>query len=112
MDIGRIQPASALGTGVDHATTQPVSREDAARERQMIQAVKALNGTELFGQDSELTFVFDRHTRRALVRVVDRRTREVKMQIPPERVLRMAQEANSEGYSSENVPKLVSGIRG
>ena len=93
MDTGRVQPAGAgLGMGVDHLTYQPGAKEPPAAQRQLIQAVKALNGTELFGQDSELTFVFDRQTRKALVRVVKKDTREVLLQIPPESVLRMAEE--------------------
>jgi uncharacterized FlaG/YvyC family protein len=94
MDIGRVQPSGSglEGHGVQHGTTQPESREDAAARRHLIQAVKAVNGTELFGRDSELTFVFDRHTHKALVRVIDKRTKEVIMQIPAERVLQMARE--------------------
>jgi uncharacterized FlaG/YvyC family protein len=94
MDIGRVQPAGAgpADTGVSHVVTQPLSREEAASQRQLIQAVKAVNGSELFGQNSELTFVFDRHTRKALVRIINKETREVVMQIPPERVIRMAEE--------------------
>lgn len=94
MDIGRVQPAgtgfqdTAIATGVN----QPGSNESASSQRQLIQAVKAVNGAELFGQDSELTFVFDRQTHKALVRVVDKKTREVVMQIPPESVLKMAEE--------------------
>jgi uncharacterized FlaG/YvyC family protein len=94
MDIGRVQPA---GTGFSDTVAtpgigQPGPNETAASQRQLIQAVKAVNGAELFGQDSELTFVFDRQTHKALVRVVNKRTREVMMQIPPESVLKMAQE--------------------
>jgi uncharacterized FlaG/YvyC family protein len=93
MDIGRVQPAA---TGIDtssvaHGVTQP-GNETAASQRQLIQAVKAVNGAELFGQDSELTFVFDRQAHKMLVRVLNKRTREVVMQIPAEDVLRMAQE--------------------
>lgn len=102
MDIGRVQPAgmSLGGVGFDHATTQNDATPDASAQRQLIQAVKAVNGAELFGQDSELTFVFDRQTHRALVRVIDKRTREVVMQIPPERVIRMAEE---QGHASAGV---------
>jgi uncharacterized FlaG/YvyC family protein len=96
MDIGRVQPAGAgAGTGVDHLTYQPGLLTPKPEQRELIQAVKALNGSELFGQDSELTFVFDRNTRKALVRVVDKNTRELIMQLPPESVLKMAQERTS-----------------
>lgn len=94
MDIGRVQPAgTGFGhTGVNQVTSQPGPNEITGSQRQLIQAVKAVNGAELFGYDSELTFVFDRQTHRALVRVVNRDTRELIMQIPAESVLRMAQE--------------------
>jgi len=61
-------------------------------DRELIQAVKALNRTEVFGYNNELTFVLDRETHRPLVRIVDRETREVIRQIPPEYALRMAEE--------------------
>ncbi len=58
----------------------------------MIQAVRAVNAAELFGQENELSFAFDRGSQRAVVRIVDRKTREVVQQIPTEQVLRMAEE--------------------
>jgi uncharacterized FlaG/YvyC family protein len=61
-------------------------------QRTLIKAVKAVNATEMFGQDNELTFFLDRNSRRAVVRIVNKKTREVVQQIPPEYVLRMAEE--------------------
>lgn len=72
------------------ATAQPVAEEQKVESRNLIKAVKALNATELFGQNNELTFMLDRETRRPLVRIVDRVTREVIRQIPAEHALRMA----------------------
>jgi flagellar protein FlaG len=60
--------------------------------RALIQAVRAVNGAELYGQQNELSFAFDRATQRAVVRIVDKKTREVVQQIPTEQVLRMAEE--------------------
>lgn len=93
MDIGRVQPAGA-GLGLadaDHRGNQPGAIQTSASQRQLIQAVKALKGAELFGADRELTFVFDRQTRRTVVRIIDKRTHEVVMQLPAERVLQMAE---------------------
>lgn len=61
-----------------------------SQRRELIKAVKALNQTELFGENNELTFVLDRNTHRPLMRLVDRKTREVIRQIPAESVLRQA----------------------
>lgn len=74
------------------AVSAPLSPEELIGQRALIQAVKALSSAELFGQNSELTFVLDRETRRPLVRLIDRTTNEVICQIPPEYLLRMAQD--------------------
>jgi len=68
-----------------------------AKDRELIQAVKALNRSEMFGGDSELTFILDRETRRPVVRIVDRETREVIRQIPPEYALRLADDLKAVG---------------
>jgi len=76
------------------AIVPAVPADQAVQNRQVVQAVKALNGSEMFGQDNELLFVPDRQTQRMVVRVVNRKTGEVLSQIPPEYVLRLAQGAN------------------
>jgi flagellar protein FlaG len=74
------------------AHTAPVPVDHAAQNREVVQAVKALNGTEMFGQDNQLQFQKDQRTGRMVVRVVNRKTNEVISQIPPEYVLRLAQD--------------------
>ena len=68
--------------------------EQLAQNRQLIQAVHAVNAGELFGQDSELTFAFDRRTQRPVMRLVSRKTKEVIRQVPAEQVLRLAELAS------------------
>ncbi len=92
MEIGSVQSSQPATTA-----PQPQAQELKAEDREIIKAVKALNATELFGQNSELTFVMDRDTRRPLVRIVDRETREVIRQIPPEYALRMAEDFKLRG---------------
>ena len=48
---------------------------------------------EQFGQDNELTYLFDRETHRPVFRVVNRKTRKVTGQIAPERVLEIARDS-------------------
>ena len=69
-----------------------IPAEQAAQNREVIQAVKAINNAEMFGQDRELTFQRDTITNRMVVRVVDRKTKEVVSQVPPEYVLRLAED--------------------
>jgi uncharacterized FlaG/YvyC family protein len=63
-----------------------------AENREIVQAVKALNGAEMFGHDNQLMFQRDSHTQRMVIRMVNRRTNEVVTQIPSEYVLRMAED--------------------
>jgi len=71
--------------------------DQASESRDVVQAVKALNGTEMFGSDNELMFQRDRGTNRMVIRLVNRKTEEVVSQIPPEYVLRLAQDVKSSG---------------
>jgi flagellar protein FlaG len=59
---------------------------------EMIQAVHAINESAMFGDEYELTFSMDRGSRRTLLQLVNRETREVVRQLPPEYVLRAARE--------------------
>jgi flagellar protein FlaG len=90
MEVSAIQSQSAA------ATVAPIpTPEKAAEQRQLIRAVKAVNETDLFGSNRELSFLVDRETKRPVIRLVDRTTKEVIRQIPAEYVLRMAQEVKS-----------------
>ena len=88
MEIAPLQrPGPALA-----APTAPADAQKAAENREVVQAVKAINAAEMFGSDNELTFLMDRMTQRPVIRLVDRETKDVIRQIPPEYVLRMAQD--------------------
>lgn len=81
---------SASAAPASQALLQSVS----ANQRALLQAVKAVNTAQLFGQDKELTFIKDRVTQKPAVRIVDKETGEVVAQIPAENVLLMAEEVN------------------
>jgi flagellar protein FlaG len=91
-----ITPLHRTGQALPPAPA-PVPAEKLAENREIIQAVKALNGAELFGQNSELTFLLDRETQRPVIRLVDRKTKDVIRQIPPEYMLRMAKDIGRGG---------------
>ena len=74
------------------APVEGVHADQAAENRDLIRAVKALNGSEMFGEENELTFQRDPSTQRMVVRIVNRNTREVVSQIPPEYVLRLVED--------------------
>jgi flagellar protein FlaG len=88
MDVNTVNPgAHALS-----APVQAIPAEQAAAHRDVVQAVKALNATEMFGQGNELTFQMDTQTKRMVIRVVNRQTKEVVSQVPPEYVLRLSED--------------------
>jgi uncharacterized FlaG/YvyC family protein len=67
-----------------------VSVQEAAQRRQLLQAANSVNESGVLGQN-QLEFLLDRQTHQAVIRVVDRATKEVISQIPPEYVLELAQ---------------------
>jgi uncharacterized FlaG/YvyC family protein len=74
------------------APVETVPADQVAENREVVRAVKALNGSEMFGEENELMFQRDQATKRMVVRIVNRTTKEVVSQIPPEYVLRLAED--------------------
>jgi len=100
MDISSVNNLAA-SAGVPSGPTplQPLS----ADQRTLIHAVKAVNAADLFGPENELSYTLDRNARQVVVRIVNRQTHEVVDQLPPESVLRMAEEMEGrENSTSEN----------
>ena len=60
--------------------------------RQIVTAVRGLNKSEMLGQERQLAFLRDPETQRPVIQILDRNTGDVIDQIPPETVLRLAQE--------------------
>ena len=72
------------------AEATAIPTDQASQNRQVVQAVKALNKSEMFGEDNDLVFQRDQDTQRMVVKVINRTTKDVVSQIPPEYVLRLA----------------------
>ncbi len=92
MDILGIQAVerTSAETGAA-ASTLRLTTEQKAEQQELVRAVRAVNASGLMGADQELTFSMDREARKMVVRVIDRKTHEVLLQIPNEQVLRMAE---------------------
>jgi flagellar protein FlaG len=88
MNISSITNNPAIAHAPDPVSNPAISQDN----RNLVQAVKAVNGAELFGQSNELSYILDRNTHRTVVRIVNKDTREVVAQIPSETVLRLAEE--------------------
>jgi len=96
MEISSVSPTVAKP--VDTAALTVRSAESRAQTRELIQAVRQANESQIAGQNSELVVSVDRRTGRLLVRIVDKESREVIQQIPAEHVLRMVREWNERRY--------------
>ena len=88
MDITAVNRALAV---VAEAPTIPGAKA-AAENRPIIQAVKALNKIEMFGQDNQLIFQRDPESKRMVIQVINKTTHEVVTQIPAEYLLRLAED--------------------
>jgi uncharacterized FlaG/YvyC family protein len=90
---------TAMSRGVPdmHAPTPVANPDQAAENRQVVKAVKAVNGAEMFGEENELRFARDSVTNKMVMRVVNRETSEVISQVPEEYVLRLAEDIKRSG---------------
>jgi uncharacterized FlaG/YvyC family protein len=91
MSIGQVRPDDLKLNTVQ--SVEPLLRQPEKKE--VIEAVRAVNKAELFGQENELTYAFDRQSRKLVVRIVNKETHELVRQIPDEYVQRLASELNS-----------------
>jgi flagellar protein FlaG len=73
-------------------TLTPVERQE---QRQLIQAVRAVGESQMFGPSNELTLSMDPKTKKPIIRLVDRETKEVIRQMPPEYLLRLAEDTKA-----------------
>ena len=81
------------------STSTQVPPEQAANNRNLIQAVKAVNEAGTLGDNNEITFQMDRNSRLPVIQIIDRSTKQVVEQIPPEYILQLA-ETLGKGVSS------------
>jgi uncharacterized FlaG/YvyC family protein len=68
-----------------------VPPQEVAQRRQLVQAAKSINVSGVLGQN-QLVFSVDPSTHRMVMRVENRDTHEVVLQVPPEYVMRLAQD--------------------
>ena len=87
MEIG---PVNSLKPAPPIDPIQAASQQPPALLKEVATAVRALNQSGLYGQDTELQFARDPGTKAMIIKVVQQQTGEVIEQIPPEEVLRAA----------------------
>ena len=87
MDITAVNRGLPASVGAVSDIPVPKAQE----HRDIVRAVRALNQTETCGQDNHLTFHRDQYSRQMVLRVVNRKTGDVVLQVPSEDVLRMAE---------------------
>ena len=86
MELYAIRPVGPITPTADAQLTPQQRTERTA----LVQAKKAVNEVQAFGPTSEVTFSLDRVTHKPVLQIVDRQTREVLSQLPPEYLLRVA----------------------
>lgn len=79
--------------GVSETNQLQLGPEQVSERRALIRAAGVINASGSLGTNNELVFVMDRITHKAIMRVIDRKTKEVVMQLPAEYVLRLAEDA-------------------
>ena len=91
MDLNSI---SLLGLYQNTTQTQGqvLTPRERAEQARLIQAVKSVNQSGIFGSSNDLTFSSDPETGRPVIRLVNKDTKEVVRQIPAEYLLRLSED--------------------
>jgi len=97
MDTSSIQPV-----GYSLPAAPVISAQEASERRQVIQAAQTVNDSGVLGQN-QLVFLVDRRTHRPIIRVEDRQTHAVVFQVPPEYVLRLAENLGNPAQTSDSL---------
>ena len=91
MPIAEIQASQAFRQIAPRDGPRGTGPEEAAKNRELIKAIKTINEGGALGPSSELRFAFDKATGQPLIKIVDRVTNEVIAQVSQEGALRAAQ---------------------
>ena len=91
MAIAEIQASQVSRQIAPREGPQGRGPEEAAKNRELIKAIKTINEGGALSPSTELRFGFDKITGQPLIKIVDRVTNEVIAQVPPEGALRAAQ---------------------
>jgi flagellar protein FlaG len=86
---------SLVGLHQAAALTQSnvLTPQERAAQSRLVQAVKSVNQSGIFGNSDELSFSVDQSTRRPVIRLINKDTKEVIRQMPPEYVLRLSEDS-------------------
>ncbi len=87
MNVSAIGSSAAIGS-----SQPPPTPQQASDRRELIKATNIVNANQALGSNSELVFLMDNGGHRAIMRVIDRETKEVIMQLPPDYVLKLAKD--------------------
>jgi uncharacterized FlaG/YvyC family protein len=91
MELNSISLANLYQANVQ-APTYTLSSQERAEQSRLIQAVKTVNQSGVFGNSEELLFTVDQPTGRPVIQLINRETQKVVQQIPPEYLLRLSED--------------------
>jgi len=89
MEVGKVDSLIGMAPTLPNHALSPEQRKE---QDELIRAVQSVNEAKLFGESAELTFSFDRRSNKLILQLVDRETKEVIRQIPPEFLRRLAED--------------------
>lgn len=93
MDIGHLDPARLSLAAPNTVTLSAQNRQE---NLTLIRAVETVNKSGIMGGSQELMFAFDEQRKKPILRIVDKETGEVIRQVPPEYLLRLAEQAKED----------------
>jgi len=88
-----IAPVNSVGNGAAAAlSSTTASAGNDIPVRQVVAAIHEINKSELMGEGKQLSFTRDPDTHRPVIQIIDQSTGEVLDQLPPESLIRLAEQ--------------------
>jgi flagellar protein FlaG len=91
MDLSTVSLVG-LYQAANQKSAQLATPQQRAEQARLMQAVKTVNQSGILGDSDELSFSTDQASGRLVVKLINKETKEVLRQIPPEYVLRLAED--------------------
>jgi len=95
-----VNSIAAVGPPGSVTTQSKPNQETASERRSLASVARVVNESKVLGEGNELVFTLDASSHRMVARILDRTTQQVLEQLPPEYILRLAQELSGKAITA------------
>jgi len=95
-----VHSIAAIGPPGSSSSQSKPDPETASERRSLASVARVVNDSKVLGAQNELVFTLDSSSHRMVARILDRNTQQVVEQLPPEYILRLAEELSGKAITA------------